>query len=204
MRGKISLDYIHSKAFQVHNPRLGASKLLKAAPLRCLGSCPCRCHYRSIVRSPRHLSSYLRDFFLGCSNLPWHFSGYAQCNEQTCRRSRNSAAEVRYFPPWFSYTTATLSVSFTLPALSLKLSLQTHHIIPYHSPILTCVQEGDIEEMRKLLRSGLATSISQQYRSVRSRSTLRRETDAQSTRHTVHLRLVVAVRLILLFEGFRS
>lgn len=159
VRGKISFARIYPEDSQVHSPRLEASlQVTRTAPLRCLDECSCRCHYRSIIRSPRYLSDYLGDFFLGCSNLPWHFSGYLQCNEQTCRRSRSAAAELRYFlPPWFDCTIASFSVSFSLRALPLNVCLQTRHTIPYDSPILICAQEGDIKGMRKLLRSGVAS-----------------------------------------------
>lgn len=159
VRGKASLARLSSEDSQVHSPRFRASfNVSKAAPLGCLDECPCRCHYRSVIRSPRYLSDCLGDFFLGCSNLPWCFSGFVQCNEQTCRRSRSSAAELRYFlPSWFSYAMASFSVSFTLRMFPLNVCLQTRHTVPYDSPILVCVQEGNVEGMRRILRSGTAS-----------------------------------------------
>lgn len=126
--------------------------------LRCFEECPCRCHYRTVVRSPRLLSECLGDFFLGCSSLPWSLSSYVQCDEQSCRRSRSSMMELRYFlPSWFSYAVARFSVNFSLRLLPLNVCLQTRQTIPYDSPILVCTQDGDIEGMRRLLRLGAAS-----------------------------------------------
>lgn len=157
IRGKASLA--HSENSQPHRPRYRASVTVsKATPLTCLAECPCRCHYRSVIRSPRHLSNYLGDLFLGCSNLPWCFAGFARCNEQTCRRSRSSAAELKYFlPPWYSYAVANFGIRFTFRMFPLSVCLQTRQTIPYDSPILVSVQEGDIEGMRRILRSGTAS-----------------------------------------------
>ncbi|KAI9655254.1 MAG: hypothetical protein M1829_000667 [Trizodia sp. TS-e1964] len=159
IRGKASLARLHSDNSQVRGHRFRASfKVSGPRPLRCLDDCPCRCHYRAIIRSPRYLSDSLGDFFLGCSSLPWCFSGFMQCNEQSCRRSRVATTELRYFfPPWFSYAVASFSVSFNFRMLPLNVCLQTRHTIPYDSPILVCVQEGDIEGTRMLLRSGTAS-----------------------------------------------
>lgn len=81
------------------NPFRTSSKSLRYQPLRCLDDCSCRCHQRSVVHSPRNLSNFLGDVFLGCSSLPWCFSSNVQCNEQSCKRSQCSGADLRYFFP---------------------------------------------------------------------------------------------------------
>ena len=139
--GRVSFVRLHSEESQAHSPRFrGSLKLSKACRLQCLEDCQCRCHNRSVVRSPRGLSDWFGDFFLACSNLSWYFSGFVLCNEQTCRRSRSSAAELRYFlPPWFSYTMASFSASFTFRMLPLNICLRTRRTIPYDSSILVSV-----------------------------------------------------------------
>lgn len=157
--GKVSFVRLHSEESQAYSPRLrGSVSFPKASRLQCLEDCQCRCHYRSVIRSPKYLSDWLGDFFLACSNLSWYFSGLVLCNEQTCRRSRSSLTELRYFfPPWFNHTIASFSASFTFRMLPLNISLRTRRTIPYDSPILVSVQEGNIEGMRGLLRSGTAS-----------------------------------------------
>ena len=202
VRTKASLTRLQLEGSKVHSPRFRASfKVSKAAPLGCLDECPCRCHYRSVIRSPRYLSDCLGDFFLGCSNLPWCFSGFVQCNEQTCRRSRNSAAELRYFlPSWFSYAVANFSVSLTLRMLPLNIRLQSRHTVPYDSPILVCVQEGNVEGTRRILRSGTA-SLNDVDPYGLSLLYIRNFKPGAIT-YPSHLHLFIAVRRILLLEKF--
>lgn len=159
MSGSVSFTSLHSEQQQVRSPRLRASfRVTNSGPLGCLKDCSCRCHHRSIIRSPRYLSNYLGDIFLGASNLPFCFSALIRCNEQTCRRSRSSSTELKYFfPSWVSRVMMSFSVSFTLQMLPLNVCLQSRRTIPYDSPILVCVQEGNIDGVRSLLRSGEAS-----------------------------------------------
>jgi hypothetical protein len=39
----------------------------------------------------------------------------------------------------------------------LDISVQTRHVVLYDSPILVCVQEGDVQGVRKLFQSGEAS-----------------------------------------------
>jgi hypothetical protein len=198
----VRLARLHSKDSQVHRPRFrGSSGVSRAASLGCLDECLCRCHYRSVIRSPRYLSDCLGDFFLGCSNLPWCFFGFVQCNEQTCRRSRSSAAELRYFlSSWFSYAVANVSVSFTLRMFPLKICLQTRNTVPYDSPILVCVQEGNVDGMRKILQSRTASLNDVDPYGLGLLYV--RNSKSGATIYASHLHLVVAVRRILLLERF--
>lgn len=156
--GRVNIASLRSETQQVRSPLRASFKVSHSNPLRCLKNCSCRCHYRSIIRSPRHFSNYLGDFFFRIANVPWCFSPLVQCNEQSCRRSIGSSAELRYFlPSWFSASIASFNVNFILRMLPLNVCLQTRHTIPYDSPILVCVQEGDTDGIRSLLRSGRAS-----------------------------------------------
>lgn len=157
--GRFSVASLHSETQQVRSPRLRASfKVASLEPLGCLKDCACRCHHRAIIRSPRNVSNYLGDFLFGVSNLPWYFSSLVQCNEQTCRRSRGSTADLKYFlPSWFTGAVASFSVSFSLRMFPLNVCVQSRQTIPYDSPILVCVQEGDTNGIRSLLRAGRAS-----------------------------------------------
>lgn len=157
---KISInnEQLHIQdAYQAH-PFRNLRKSFRYQPLRCLNECSCRCHQRSVVRSPRNLSTFLGDVFLGCSSLPWCFSSFAQCNEQSCRRSQTSRIDLRYFfPHWHMLTTVQFSMSFSLSIIPLDVSLRTRNTIPYDSPIFIAVQEGKVDEIRNLLCSGKAS-----------------------------------------------
>ncbi|KAI1323737.1 ankyrin [Xylariaceae sp. FL0255] len=127
-------------------------------PLECFDDCPCGCHFKTIIRSPRYLSACLGDFFFGSSNLPWAFSGMAPCTDRSCRRSRRSVSEMKYFlPTWIGNAMAGLSISLNLRPVPVSVSIQARQIIPYDSPILVCTQEGDVDGVRKLLKSGKAS-----------------------------------------------
>lgn len=126
--------------------------------LQCFEDCKCRCHYRSVIRSPRGLSNYIGDLFVGYSSLPWCFSSLVDCNEQTCRRSKRLASQLRYFfPPWFMRAVASFNMSFSLCGLPLNIRIQTRTTIPYDSPIFICIQEGDIDGMKNLLLTEMAS-----------------------------------------------
>ena len=126
--------------------------------LQCFEDCKCRCHYRTVIRSPRGLSNYLGDLFVGYSSLPWCFSSLVDCNEQTCRRSKRLASQLRYFfPPWFMRAVASFNMSFSLCGLPLNIRIQTRTTIPYDSPIFICIQEGDIDGMKNLLLTEMAS-----------------------------------------------
>lgn len=156
--GRVNIATPRSETHQVRSPIRGSLKLSRSGPLQCLKNCSCRCHYRSVIRSPRYFSNYLGDFFFGISNVPWCFSPLVECNEQSCRRSIRSSAELRYFlPSWFGGSIASFNVNFILRVLPLNICLQTRNTIPYDSPILVRVQEGDTDGIRCLLRSGMAS-----------------------------------------------
>ena len=93
--GRVNIASLRSETRQVRSPLRASFKVSHSNPLRCLKNCSCRCHYRSVIRSPRHFFNYLGDFFFGISNVPWCFSPLVQCNEQSCRRSIGSSAELR-------------------------------------------------------------------------------------------------------------
>lgn len=130
----------------------------RPGPLRCLRDCQCRCHYRTVMRSPRYMTEWLGDFFLGCTNLPWCFSGLVACSEQTCRRSWGPTVDVGYLlPSWIGQGVGSFAVTFSLRRPPLNICVRTRHTVPYDSPILVCAQEGDVDGARKLLLSGQAT-----------------------------------------------
>lgn len=152
--GRVNIASLRSETHQVRSPIRASLKVSRSGPSQCLKNCSCRCHYRSVIRSPGYFSNYLGDFFFRISNVPWCFSPLVECNEQSCRRSIGSNAELRYFlPSWFSGSIASFNVNFILRVLPLNICLQTRNTIPYDSPILVRVQEGDTDGIRSLFRS---------------------------------------------------
>ena len=126
--------------------------------LGCLRGCACRCHFRSVIRSPRLLSNFLGDIMLGSSNLPWAVSRFSKCDEQTCRRMRYPETEVKYIlPSWFGNAVASFRADFAIRFLPLSIHIRTLNTIRYDSPILVCTQEGNLEGIMKLLQSGDAS-----------------------------------------------
>ena len=126
--------------------------------LQCLKDCPCRCHFRTVVRSPQLITEWLGDLLLGCASLPWYLSGLIACNEQTCRRSRQPASDIQYFlPRWTSQVVGSFSITFNIRRPPIHVCVHTRCIIPYDSAILICAQEGDVDGARKLLLSGQAS-----------------------------------------------
>ncbi len=157
--GSLSLTRRDSSSLEVRRPRVrGRIKISKAKGLHCQDDCRCACHKRLLVRSPRNLSAYMGDAFLGMQNLPWLFSSFVQCDEQTCRRSQQLSADFRYrLPSWFISAYASFSMSFALRFIPLQIFLSTRNVIPYDSPILVCIQEGDLDSAKNLFFSGKAS-----------------------------------------------
>ena len=157
--GNISLTRRDSDQVVARRPRVrGRLKIAKASALQCLDDCSCTCHKRVLYRSPRRLSTFMGDAFLGMSNLPWMLSSFAQCNEQTCRRSQQISADFRYrLPSWFLSAYASFSMNFAVRFIPLQIFLSTRNVIPYDSPILVCIQEGDLNTAKNLLFSGRAS-----------------------------------------------
>lgn len=153
------LSFHHSNTSADSNiPIFSFSSVSVATSLSCLKDCQCQCHLRSVIRSPRLLSNYLGNIVLGFSNLPWAFSRFLQCNEQTCRRMRSLETEVKYvLPSWFSSAVANFKIDLSVRFLPLNIHVRALNVIPYDSPILVCTQEGDHEGIMRLLQSGTAS-----------------------------------------------
>jgi len=131
-----------------------ALRSTRRQPLKCFKVCSCRCHQRSVVRTPRQLSLYMGDIFLGFSNLPWKFQSMAKCNVQSCRRSRNLQADMKYyFPPWLTINSIRFSLAFSIQKPLISISIETRNTIPYDSPIHLSILSGDIEQVKYLLCS---------------------------------------------------
>ena len=157
--GTLSLTSRDSSVPLVRRPRVrGRVTVPKSKGLQCQDDCRCACHKRVLLRSPRNLSTYMGDAFLGMQSLPWLFSSFVQCDEQTCRRSQQLSADFRYrLPSWFILAFASFSMSFALRFIPLQIFLSTRNVIPYDSPILVCIQEGDLDRAKNLFFSGKAS-----------------------------------------------
>ena len=129
-----------------------SASLSKGSALSCLDDCPCRCHGRKRLRSPRALSNYVGDATMYLSNLPWCFSSVLECDEQTCRRSAAIDAVMRYsLPKWFSFMVAAFNVNITLKRLPIQFGIESPRTIPYCSPIFKCIEHGDLGGMQTLM-----------------------------------------------------
>ena len=127
-------------------------------PLVCFDDCTCRCHCRSCIRSPRRLSMYIGDLFLGFSSLPPELQSIEPCNQQTCRRSKSSKIDVNFFlPTWLTLNSVRFNLAFKMSRVPMSVSLQTRNTIPYDSPIHHAIQSGNIDDVKDILCSGKAS-----------------------------------------------
>ena len=135
-----------------------ALRSARRQPLKCFKDCSCRCHQRSVVRTPRRLSLYMGDVFLGFSSLPWAFQSLTQCNVQSCRRSRNLQADMKYhLPPWLTINSIRFSLAFSIQRPPISISIETRNTIPYDSPIHLSILSGNIDKVKHLLCSRTAS-----------------------------------------------
>lgn len=160
--GALAQTIVHEEQLRLYQDKGKTHRALSAptepVELRCLLGCGCRCHSRSVLRSPYNVSVIMGHLFVAYANLPWSFSALRECDEQTCRRSAKTRADVNYFwPAWSTSATATFTFNFRVPWTPVWVTVQTHSTIPYDSPILVCVQAGNISGVRQLLSSGRAS-----------------------------------------------
>ena len=130
------------------------TKLRTRRPLKCPSNCPCRCHYPSVSRLiPSWLASYVGQLTISKRLLHPTFSPWSLCNVQTCRGDFHEATTVRWTLPFRTLQGFLESRS----DCRIHVSIGAPRFVPWDSPILNAVCDGDLQGVRDLFATGKAS-----------------------------------------------
>ncbi|EKG17698.1 hypothetical protein MPH_05147 [Macrophomina phaseolina MS6] len=121
---------------------------------RCDPDCPCLCHKKLFVRSPKILEQFIGRLFLGYTCLPFLKQ---PCTSVTChQRSSNNASITYFLPRWFSEK-AVSATFMSSPMGSPSLNLKIRRVVPEVSQLFRLSRYGDAQGLRDLFISGRAS-----------------------------------------------
>jgi len=111
--------------------------------------CACLCHKRQRWKMPMSLQNLLGDLYLG---YPGAFFSRTECTETMCRRpSAQNTKFIYRLPPWLAARVIMADLGGPSP------SLRAARVVERSAPIMQCSRNGDVEGIKMLFRSGLAS-----------------------------------------------
>jgi len=120
----------------------------------CRAGCCCACHKRHQVQTPRILENLIGTLFLGYSGLPMVTPS---CDESSCRQRLIPSTQITYyFPRWFLQRAISLAIML-LPNDGPVASLRVQRAVSGSSKLFDYANIGDVESMKRLFSSGLAS-----------------------------------------------
>ena len=121
----------------------------------CVMHCRCVCHDTRVFKSPSKLKDALGILFVGYSGYP--LRTLQRCTELSCVSQSVFRVYVHYvFPAWFLFKA--LMIAFNDFACgTINAALIVRRIVPRSSEIFRLVQLGDVDGVKELFRSGLAS-----------------------------------------------
>ncbi|WEW59842.1 hypothetical protein PRK78_005323 [Emydomyces testavorans] len=121
----------------------------------CRRSCPCSCHTQQKASSPDLLNRIFGQLFVGYAGLPFLSP---KCDTEDCRGSQASQITMEYWFP-FSFFSATI-LRMQLghqPNMGSLFHLDTLRRVPDSAQCVNLAVKGDIDGLRHLFSSGLAS-----------------------------------------------
>jgi hypothetical protein len=122
----------------------------------CLGWCPCICHRKQKLNEkvPRMMESILGKLFVGYTGLPIFNN---PCDFRGCKHQHHPSATVEYWFPWW-FVAMNMKLQFThLPMAGPQFQLSTTRRVPDTSQSIIFAMQGNIEGLKYLFSSGLAS-----------------------------------------------
>lgn len=119
---------------------------------KCQSACSCVCHRPSKLGTPALLESIFGTFHIGLTGA---LTSRTPCTERLCRRQHHRTARFVYrFPSWM----LARAISFSYSTRStMQIVLRAPRIISDDAPILRFAASRNLESIRKLMSSGLAS-----------------------------------------------
>lgn len=120
----------------------------------CYWRCPCQCHHRKNMESPRWLTNFLGNIFYGYTGTP--LLRPQPCNHTGCQRRKTVSCQLTYyFPQWMIKKTFTFTACFRdLGGLSGSWSIGFPRAISASHDVWRFVEHGQYEEFLQILREG--------------------------------------------------
>ncbi|KAF2689092.1 hypothetical protein K458DRAFT_399919 [Lentithecium fluviatile CBS 122367] len=123
----------------------------------CSRNCPCQCHVRTKIESPRWLQGLIGTIFCGYNGSP--LLEMRPCDYSKCRRCEPTSLSLTYiFPAWFLARALSVTMfwnSFAAPAASM--TVHVSNVIPLSSPIFGNIITGSHSGVTDIFSQRLAS-----------------------------------------------
>lgn len=115
----------------------------------CSTSCPCRCHTKTQLRSPRWAKTILGSLTFQSRHVP--IFNNRTCNHLPCSGNQPTTMRFTYHaPPWaFSKLFQIAVANQDLFGLNASVTVRIPTVIPYSSPVFDYITRGDIDGLRR-------------------------------------------------------
>ena len=170
---EVAFDVGSTKAFHHNGEILFSSKQLTAVSAvgirtthfprtACRPWCSCACHSETRAQTPQFLEKLLGSLFIGYSGLP---AITKSCSERSCHARAQPIVNITYFfPPWFLARKISLALS-SVALAGPDAKLRTQRTVPGDADLFRYAKIGDVDKMRMLFESGLASPDDVHYES---------------------------------------
>jgi hypothetical protein len=120
----------------------------------CYWSCPCQCHPRKNLESPRWLSELLGILFYSYTGTP--LFQLRPCNYAACQQRKTISCHLTYhFPQWLMKSTFMFTTCFQdLSGLSGSWSIGFPRSISASHDVWRCIEQGQYEEISQIIKKG--------------------------------------------------
>ena len=150
---RLSPDFEIGQVLDIENT--GYNKVFQIAgtvgAASCGYLCPCRCHLRTPLETPR----WLRDLcgYLFTSHIAVPCLSRRSCNLPTCKRSGSNALQVSYmFPAWIMRRMLVLSMTWKdLSGQGASWTIRMPRVVPYYASIWESIRSNRGLAVRNLL-----------------------------------------------------
>lgn len=148
------LSLMHDTHGTIRSAQVAVNVARYSAAPRCDTDCPCACHKRLFLRSPKLLEQLVGRLFLGYTCLPFLKQ---PCTSVTCHQRSVASASMTYFlPRWFSEKAVSATFMST-PLGNPSLNLKIRRVVPEMSQLFRLSRYGDAQGLRDLFVSGMAS-----------------------------------------------
>lgn len=121
----------------------------------CKAWCPCACHSRSKVKTPKFLERIIGEMFIGYTGLPYVNN---PCNKRYCERRQTPFVTMDYwFPSWWMTYIVKMTFAYQ-PMAGPQMNMTTLRRVPETAQCFLFAMEGDIEGVKALLVSDKAST----------------------------------------------
>ena len=119
----------------------------------CSPECQCNCHIQTVLKTPQLLQKVTGCLLLGYSGRPI----FRQQCISSCFREDSKPLQITYFfPSWFVSRAITFSMSNAMRSTP-TLNIKFRRVVPEASQLFSLSKFGDVDGIRTLFESGLAS-----------------------------------------------